>query len=338
MPLELRAPPQAPAVAPSRAPRLAVCLLILSLAVLAGTLGAILWRGSRPATAHPVRDVERTRAIATQLQAAGVPLEAAALYERYLAEAAIEPPARAAVAYSLSTLYLDQGHYERALRWLYEAQADDRGELSEAIGQKIVHALEALGRVHAARAALGAQTQLPSGPGVQHAADDPVVAQLGEEAIYRSQVLASLDSLPPEIGRRFSGPEAYLQQYVADELLWRKAQKLELDQDGEVRRASQEALKRFAIQKFIAREVVGKITVQESDLANFFAANRARYSPPAGDKKAKAVSLSDVRGEVERDYRLGKVQAAYAELVGQELADSSVRLMPERFKEPPRRP
>ncbi|HET6345733.1 MAG TPA: hypothetical protein VFH51_12425, partial [Myxococcota bacterium] len=172
--MELRAPPQPAPAAPSPAPWIAVSLLMLGVGLLTGVAGAHLWHGGHPVPAHPARDAERTRGIAAQLQAAGVPLEAAALYERYLGEADIEPSVRTAVAYSLSTLYLDQGHYERALRWLYEAQADDHGELSEAIGKKIVHALEALGRVHAARAALTAQTGLPSGPGVQHAADDPV--------------------------------------------------------------------------------------------------------------------------------------------------------------------
>jgi tetratricopeptide (TPR) repeat protein len=272
--------------------------------------------------------------VASKLKAAGALDQAATLYEDYLATVDEAPEAKAKVAYSLGTTYLDHGAYEKALRWFYEAETLGAGALADEVGQKIVHSLERLGRHHAAKAALDARVGLSTEP-AQRAADDPVVARIGEQEVFRSDLDRALDDLPAEISRHFAEPakrQEFLRKYVADELLWRKAMKLEYHEDPEVRRQHALALKQYAIGKFVEQEVVGKIEVDETDLQNYFEANRERYEQPeTEDSPPRSPSFEEVRQAVERDYRMLKIQSAYSSMIESELATEDVELYPERL-------
>ena len=146
-----------------------------------------------------------------------------------------------------------------------------------------------------------------------------------------------LDDLPPEVAASVSGPEqraALLRRYVAEELLWRKALKLEYDKDPEVRRR-QEALRRqLIVDRLVQKEVFDKIELDPADLRNYFEANRERYRQPGADGKPGAeLTFEQARQAAERDYRLGKMQSAYESMLETELAADAVELFPERMSD-----
>ena len=320
--MELRPPPSSPA-APAR-DRAVRGLLIVNLIVLLLLGGFLVWRSGNRETADPAA-AEHAREVASKLKAAGALDQAAALYEVYLEATDAPPKTRANVAYSLGSTYLESGRYEQALRWFYEAESLGVGALSDQLSKKVVHTLERLGRYHSAKAALGSRVQLAPEDKVKRAESDPVVATLDGREIRRSEVLRTLDDLPPEIaGQLQSQPGELLKKYVADELMWQKAVKLEYDQDPEVRRRYEALLKQLAVSKFVENEVVRQIEVDPADLKNFFEANRGRY-------EKEGETLEEMPPEVERDYRMSKIQTAYSELIEQELATDEVALFPERM-------
>jgi tetratricopeptide (TPR) repeat protein len=320
--MELRPPPSSPQ-APTR-DRAVRGLLVFNLIVLLA-IGAFLYMGSGASReSHPER-ADHARDIASQLKAAGALDEAATLYQIYLESTDAPEKTRANVAYSLGSTYLEGGRYEKALRWFYEAEALGVGELSDQLSKKIVHTLERLGRFHSAKAALDSRVQLDPGAAVQRAASDPVVAKIDGQEIYKSEVLRTLDDLPPEVVEQFQSQRGeLLKKHVADELMWRKAVKLEYDKDPEVRRRYEALLKQLAISKFLESEVVAQIEVDPTDLANFFEANRKRY-------EKEGEELKEMPPEAERDYRMSKIQAEYGKLIEQELATDDVELFPERM-------
>ena len=322
--MELR-PPPSPPPAPAR-DRVVRALLIVNLLAVAA-LGVLAWQRSGSSAAADPGASEHAREVASKLKAAGALDEAAALYEVYLGTTAAPAETRASVAYSLASTYLDDGRYEKALRWFYEAESLGVGELSDQLSKKVVHTLERLGRYHSAKAVLDSRSALDPGPAVARSEDDPVVARIGDVEIPRSRVLGLLDDLPPEAAAQLSGGAQraeLLKKYVADELLWRKAVKLEYDRDPQVRRSYEALLKQLAISKFVEREVVSKIDIDPADLQNFFQANRARY-------EKEGETLDQMPPEVERDYRMSKVQTAYQEIIDSELATEDVQLFPERM-------
>lgn len=328
--MELRRPPLPEASrGPDRVVRGLLALVLVALAAIA----ALVWL--RPAGERPP-DAERVRELAASLMAAGALDEAALQYERYLEAAPLGGPERARIAFSLGSSFLEQGRYESALRWLYQAELDGAGELADELGRKIVHALEGLGRPHAAQAALDARVELgAAGDGPVRPASDPVVARIGDEEIRRSQVERALDELPPELARSFAAPHErrqFVHQYVADELLWRRARKLEYDRDPEVRRLHQAALRRLAVARLVEEELVAGLEVDAADLENYFAAHRDRYRVPSGDEgEPRQLGFEEARAAVERDYRLSKLEAGYRELVDRELATAGVEIYAERM-------
>ena len=276
---------------------------------------------------------ERHREVAARLQAAGALDEAAALYADYLEESQAPDAQRARIAYSLGTNYMEIGQFDKALRWFYETEVLGAGELADELASKVVHCLERLGRHHAAQTALERRSRLDTDE-VQRPESDPVVARVGQREIRRSEVLRSLDSLPPEIVDSFSTPAGQaelLEKFVADELLWHKARKLEYDRDPEVQRRHAELLKQLAVTRFVETEVLAQIEIDQADLLNYFAANRQRYQPREGEADAAEITLDEVRSQVERDYQMVKMQSAYRELIDSELAAQDVELFPERM-------
>lgn len=323
--MELR-PPPSPQSAPAR-DRVVRGLLIINLIGILALAGISLRRsGGSPAGAP--RSAEQAREVASKLKSAGALDEAAALYEVYLDNTEAPPETRASVAYSLGSTYLDSGRYERALRWFYEAESMGVGELRDQLAKKVVHTLERLGRYHSAKAVLDSRVALdPGAPSAARSPDDPVVARIGDEEIYRSQVLRLLDDLPPEAAAQLGSPAQrgeLLKKYVADELLWRKAVKLEYDKDPQVRRSYEALLKQLAISKLVEQDVMANIEVDPADLQNFFEANRERY-------EKEGETLEQMPPQVERDYRMTKVQTAYQEVIDSELATEAVELFPERM-------
>ena len=307
----------------SRGLSLAILLVVLA-------LGAVLISGSRGVKDQ--EEAEHIRDVAARLQAAGALDEAALLYERYVEVGDPDRETRVGIAVSLGNNYLETGQYESALRWFYEAETLGAGDLGEELAGKIVRTLERLGRPYAAQSALASRAGLPRRD-VERSEDDPVVARIGSDEIRRSEVERALDDLPPELAPQAASAEGrarYLEQYVADELLWRKAIKLEYDKDPEVLRQHQALFKQLVVSRFAEQEVLDQIEVDEADLRNHFEANRKRFAPPAGDGEQVAEpSFEEVRAIVERDYRWMKMQSVYQAMIDSEMATQEVELDPE---------
>lgn len=315
--MDLRAPPS-PTVRHSGSSTTLITLNIIILAVVVGGF-AWSWFGGK-AGGNDGGEVNRTREIASKLKAAGAMEEAAALYGVYLEDAgnSASLASRASIAYSLGQIYLEGGQYERALRWFYEAESLGAGPLAEQVSQKIVHSLESLGRMHAAQAALNARVSLDDAPedAVKRPDSDPVVARIGKDEILRSDIDRALDELPPELRKHFAGDaqrNQFVRKYVADELLWRKAQKLEYQNDPEVRRQLEGLLKQLVVAKFIEKEVLGKITVDAADLQTFHEANRVQYDQRDAVKlQLIKVANAKTANRISAELRAGKSFASLA--------------------------
>jgi len=300
-------------------------MLALNLGTIAVVAGLVIWGNSSTHSAST--SSTSIREVASKLKAAGA-LEPAA--ERYAAWINNNPthPDRGTIAYSVGNIYLDLGQYDEALRWFYEAEVAGVGELQTELARKLVHTLERLGRVHAARAVLSGHTELkPSN--TKRPANDVVVAEIGDQQVYRSDLQRALDDMPPEFAKELSGPQnapKLLQKHVADELVWRKAQKLEYDKKPEVQRRLAQMHKHLVVGHFLEKEVAGNIQVETADLKNFFEAQKEMFKQ--GDK---VPTFEEARPSVEQAYRMMKIQKAYGDVINQEMSAGDVKLYPERL-------
>ena len=328
--MELRQPPQSrPKQDPDRWVRGILALVVV-------LLGAIAWLIVRGAGSTGSDEIERNRTIASKLLAAGAMEEAAALYEEVLSSAAATDDNAAKMAYSIAKTYAEVGQYEKALRWYYEAEFQGADDLAEEVSSGIVSSLERLGRHHAAQTALEQRAQLGRSE-VARPDSDPVVATIGSMEIRLSEVERALDELSPELESTFAGPEGranFLEKYVADELIWRKASKLEYDRDPEVLRRHREALKQLAVVAFVEQEILQDLKVDEADLRNHFEANKARYQAAGqAEDGGGEITFESARPVVEAEYRMRKMQSVYEEIIASEIAAPDVEIYPERMNE-----
>jgi len=179
---------------------------------------------------------------------------------------------------------MEAGTYEEALSWLYRVEMiDPATPLKSEVNAKVVHCLETLGKFHAAEYALEARSALTEKE-EQEDTGSKVVAEIGSRKITLQEVNDAIGELPPWIQEQFKGKEKrleFMKKYVADELFYRKAQKLEYDKDAALRKKTAQFMKQQMVNKILEEEIQEKISVEEDDLTNYFKANQDRYKEPA---------------------------------------------------------
>lgn len=267
-------------------------------------LGAmVLWSTTKTGT----EKAEFYRSVAAKLHAAGVIEQASLYYEKYLESSPGDGDKRAKIAYSIGEMYEDQQKWDSALAWYYQVeQFDHKSTLKAEAGKRIVAILEKTKRLAAAKRELGSQTQLIKSNAPEGAV---AVAQIGERQIYLHEVTEAMDALPEQYQQSFQSPggkEAFLKKYVADELLYEKALRLNYNEDPKLAKQISQIEKQILVQKVIEEEVQGKVVADEADVKNYFEANRARYDIP----DRANISLIKVKSQSQAKSLAEKIKTA----------------------------
>ena len=276
---------------------------------LAGTIVAVVLSGRAPEAPGPMRE------LGGRLRGAGLPGEALWAYGRAVEDPHVGGAERARLALAAGDLAEQLGRTEEALRfWHLVEVLDPRTPDKAEVGQRVVRGLERLGKTAAADQALAARTARTGAP--QQAGE--VVAKIGADEITMADVDRGLEGLPPEVraqAEKRGERRKLIEQFVAEEVLYRKARKLELDKDPAVRRQLDAIGRKLAVQRLVEREVASKLTMDPKDVETFWKANAERF----GKKPFK-----EVQAEVERAYRGEKIQAGAQRMLEEALGQSGV--------------
>lgn len=258
---------------------LACLLLVLGLCCAVAYL-ALSPDGRTGRGAGAGRKAELRRELAGKLLAAGLADQAIQQYEKYFEEAQIPPDQQGQIAYTIGKLCIDRGRYEEALGWLYRVEIlDPQTDLAAATGTKIVACLERLGKHTLAEYALQSRAT-PNAEKTLSPSSDAVVARIGKDPITAQEVLEALDALPDWMQESLRDPakkEAFLKQYVAEELLFRKAKKLAFDKDPQIRLQADRALRQLLVRKVLESEFRDKVRISDEDIDLYYQAHRDRY-------------------------------------------------------------
>jgi len=264
-----------------------VYFTVLALVLCAG-LALVEWRvGGRTngVPAHTSWSAGQQREFANKLREF-LPRAAAEQYETYLAMTSTTPHERAGVYYTVAKTAIDVNDFETALAYFYKAEvAEPDGPLASEIGSGIVRCLEELGKFIDAQSALDARAGLDSGgPAGETAVRGTVVGRIGSRAITVAELDRALQQLPPWAQQQYANPgkkAEFLNQYIAEQLLYEKALKLELDKDAQVRKQVAEATRRAAVNKLIERDVRDKVKVNPEDVRMFYDAHVDEFTDKA---------------------------------------------------------
>ncbi len=250
-------------------------LLILQLLTFSFVVGLVFFKGKN----EDNKNVAQFREAASKLNAAGVLGESIKWYERYLLESGDSNENKAKIAFSVAELNEKQGDLERALSWYYQVKIfDSSSKYVQDSSAKIVAILEKLQKYSAAKMELTNNTSLDQTEIVQGA---KVVAELPNRKIYDFELREYSDTLPPNVKEAFKGPQGkqkLVQQYVANELMYEKAKRMQLDKTVLFNKAIEKVRKQVLLEQFFKSEIEGKISVADVDIENYFKANKERFS------------------------------------------------------------
>lgn len=265
--------------------------------------------------------------IASRLKGTGLGLAAAKFYENVLEGSRISDKERSNIHYNIAKIYFENGKHEDALGHLYSAELlYPKSELKNEIGELIMNSLERLGRKSAAEYALESRSGMKKDD-----VGDKIVAEIGEQKITLNEFSEYLDRVPEwmrnEKFKTKEGKEEFLKKYVAEILLYRKAEKEGLSKEEPVQKRLKDLERELLIQTILEREIKSKVDIDEETIKLYFKANKDKYK-----EKNKEVDFESVKERVKKDLFTEKMQGALSEMINQMITTSGVRLYPETIK------
>lgn len=223
---------------------------------------------------------EQQRKYANSLFSKGLKREAIAAYEEYLQMTAEPGKERAKIAYRIGTIYMDVGEYEKALANFYRVEIEaPQTELATDVGQKVVACLENLGMTSQAQYELESRTAIhPEGEKAEKRG--AIIAKVGKDEITMGEIDAALDKLPDWMRKQYESGEgklAFAKQYVANELLYRKAKRLGIDKSPDMRLKIVDLTKGLLVQKVVEDELKKEVKINQADVKLYYDANKDKY-------------------------------------------------------------
>jgi parvulin-like peptidyl-prolyl isomerase len=277
-------------------------LVVLLCVALANLLVALVGTTGSRAKGQGGLTADQQQELAAKLEEQGLNAAAARAWERFARGSQLEGREAAKRWFRIGRLYQQGGQPERAVEAYLRSQAQSSViELASDIERHVQECLEALGKDGLAGEAGGEE-----GP----AEGAPVVAEIGPETVTAvkldrligEQVDRQLEQLnalvPPETREerrqalldRYAQPDArrrVLQEYIVQELLYRKAREDDLLAEPETRDRFRRFRRRFLAQRVVEREMAEKVTITSGDVKRYYHANLGKYRRPERARVAR---------------------------------------------------
>ncbi len=272
-------------------------LLCLILVVAIANLLFLLKGGGMKGSMDAGVSSEKLQELALKLEKQNLPRAASRAWINYLDTARPDVNERARVWYRIGKSHQEAGEYERALEAYYRSESLARlGDIEAEISRRTVECLESLGKYAAVRHELEERTAYA--PGDTTGAG--VVAEIGPwkitdaelDAMIEGEIDAQLTQLAggfsPEERRQQKkrileevlsqgGKAMWLERFIAEELLYRKAAEEKFYEDPEIRKLTRTIERRLLAQKYLERQYASSIQVTPDELQSYYASHLEEY-------------------------------------------------------------
>lgn len=269
----------------------AVLLIVLTILVLqvAGMLG-----GGGSGGGLSEGDLE---SLALRLERQGLSGPASLAWIDYLEVSGAGDEKSARIWYRIGTIHQEAGAYEDALDAYYRSESFALvDEIGSEISRRVAECLESLGHFAALSDELERRTAVPG----SDASGGEVLAEIGGrkitkgdlDAMIESEVDAQLsqiaggytaeermtqkESLIENI-RKQGGYGQWLERFVAEELLYRRAMEQKLHEEPEYRAVTRNLERKILAQLLLDRAVAAEVTVKPEELKAYYDANPEEF-------------------------------------------------------------
>jgi hypothetical protein len=311
--------------------------IVLLILVLAVSLFNLVWMlrggaGSKPGAGAGL-SAGKLEELALKLEKQHLPSSAAGAWMDYLEAERPGGEKAARIWYRIGKLFQENGEYERALEAYYRSEAlAGIDELETEIARRTAECLENLGKFAALQLELESRTAVP---GIDTTAGGgAIVAEIGTWKISRAeldmmiedQIDASINQMagfatPEQIREQKEkllqqvisegGRAGYLEQFIAEELLYRKAREERTYEKPGVRKLMDRVERTVLASQYLQSKFEG-ITVTEEELRAYFEAHKAEF-----EKDGVQQGFDDVRNAVWGAVRRQKEQEIQQRVVGE---------------------
>jgi len=323
--------PERSQTSPSSSGLLIPTLLVLLLALVGMNL---YLTSSKDGVTHPHSESSQPtsdlKKLALKLEKQGLNKVAAEVWYEYLETYSEERPAT--IWYRIATLQQKADNHEEALAAFYRAESITNGEeLSSDIGRQVQDSLDALGKFSALQNELRERVGLNENSGSE---SDDIVAEIGPQKITRveldrqieanieNQLSAYAGQLSEEqrkqqkeaMVKQFSGDQQrmqFLNGYIVQEILYRKARESKLIEDPKVRAQLRDAERSLLARQLMESELSGRAYISDSDISTYYDARKKDFLDPAKVSLSYAtVSDEEAAKKMIAEKKLGDLQDA----------------------------
>jgi len=253
-----------------------------------------------------VLSAELQKQLALKLEIQGLNMASAEAWKEYLSVASPGDKDAAMIWYRIGKLYQKDNQYDMALESFYRSESFERlEEISPEIARRTQECLEAMGKFAALRYELADRVGMKS-PASDDESDTEgvqVVAEIGPQKIMKSdldrrieyqidQQISQVASFLPEEQRNKKKEELlkqlstnsqrrlFLNQFVLEEVLYRKARESDLVDEPDVQAALKDQERSLLARKVIEKEFADEIKITPGDLTTYYEAHKQEYVRP----------------------------------------------------------
>jgi peptidyl-prolyl cis-trans isomerase C len=281
-----------------------ILLIILLCLVLADLLIALKPRRINQQAAAQGLSAQQTKQLAAKLARRNLYNQAAGAWQDYIASADLTNTERARALFQVGLAKEKAGHYADAIEFYYRSEtAEKLDDLTPQINEHIKDCFEKLGKFSALRYELMDRTSIDE----KQQAAGQVVAEIGPEKLTKAdldeQIENAIDnqlsSIAPFMStdqlneqkkkmlEQYRSPQArqqFLENWLAQEILYREALEKQLGEKQEVKKLLNELARGLLSRQLMNEQLASKINITETDLQTYYAANKEKFIEPANAK------------------------------------------------------
>lgn len=279
---------------------------------------------------------KKLEALALKFENQKLPEAAARAWTEYLGAASLGDEEAAQVWFRVGKLYQEGTDYERAIEAYYRSEALAKvPDLETELGQRTTACLEAMGKFAAADQNLVERTAVVAAKPDTSKAGKEVLAEIGTQKITRAdlnQIIESeVDAQLSQMSGGFSaeekaaekkrildgiakqgGRDKLLEQFVAEELLYRFAVEQKLGDDPEVRALTRNLERKILSQKLMDREFARRIVIDPAGVRQYYDAHKDEFK-----KDGAQLTFEQAKDQAAAALRFQRAMEVQQQVLGQ---------------------
>lgn len=283
--------------------------------------------------------------LALKLEKQDLNKQAVEAWKEYLSAASPDTVETARIWYRIGSIFQTNGDYDEALSAYYRSESFSKpDDIKNEINRKIQECLESAGKFASLRYELenrvGGDMKATEAEKSTIDRGDEVVAEIGSHKVTRSDLDKKIEKLIESrlrvIARYLSeeqinrekenllkqyssekGRRAFLEQFMIEEMLYRKARETGLSEKKSVKESMTEMERSFLASSILEKAYNDEIKITVTDINNYYEANKEKYIKKEEDGKERQMELDEVKDRVAFDLMSEKEKDVQNKLISQ---------------------